>query len=363
MLYDCPYKYIQTTLKWDQSMSLNAQIIKIGEQIDRVVSTDVGARGVIGVLYAAARAHSELPLCLAAARVILERAKPAEPVVILTGWPDRPGVSTDIAESDGPVGAAALARAVHGATSAVPLVLIEDRQVRPMADVLLAAGLRVQSLEECVRAANYRAPIHAAAVGTLPVDETEAAAMAKQLFAAQPPTAVISIEKGGMNDAGQISTSLGADTTDSHGKGDFFMREAAARGIPTIGVGDGGNELGMGVIRDEIKARLRHGETFAPSHKVDVLVAAAVSNWGAYGIAACLAALTGRPEVFHTADQEEMMLKRAASAGFIDGITGWVEPSADGIPLAAQRSVVELLGTIVRLGLNPNRKQSPLLDP
>lgn len=344
-------------------MSLDAQIIQIGEQIDRVVSVDIGVRGVIGALYSAARKHSELPLCLAAACMIRERAKPGQPVVMLTGWPDRPGVSAEISENDGPVGTAALARAVHAATGAVPLILIEDKQVRAMADVMLAAGLRIQSLEECREAARYDAPIHAAAIGALPVDKEEAAAMARQIFATLSPTLVISIEKGGMNDAGQISTSLGADTTDFHGKGDFFMREATARGIPTIGVGDGGNELGMGVIRDEIRAKLRHGDTFAPIHKVDILVAAAVSNWGAYGIAACLAALTGRPEVFHSADQEETLLRRAASAGFIDGITGWVEPSVDGIPLAAQKSVVELLATIVRLGLNPNRKQSPLLDP
>lgn len=342
-------------------MTLEGQIMRIGEQIDRVISADVGARGVIDALYSAARRQSALPLSLAAARTIQERAKPGQPIILLTGWPDRPGVSAEIAESDGPVGTAALARAIHAATGAVPLVLIEEKQIRPMAELMLAAGFRVQSLEECSRAASYRAPIHAAAVGALPVDVEEAAAMAKQMLATLAPAAVISIEKGGMNDAGQISTSLGADTTNSHGKADFFIREATARGIATIGVGDGGNELGMGVIRDDIEAKLRHGKTFAPSQKVDVLVAAAVSNWGAYGIAACLAALTGRMEVFHTADQEEEMLRRAAAAGFIDGVTGWVEPSVDGIPLAAQRSIVELLGTIVRLGINPNRKQSPLL--
>lgn len=336
-------------------------VLGIAERIDRIVTTDVGARRVIDPLYQWARARQGRPLCLLAAEKLLERAAKGKPVLIATGWPDRPNVSVSIAESDGPVGAAALARALHRATGAVPVILIEEQLVPAMRTVLQAAGLRAQALEECFLAAENRAPIHAAAILPLPVDPDEAMRAAEEFFRRHAPTAFVSIEKGGLNSEGRISTSLGADTTSSHGKADFFMRGALAAGMPAIGVGDGGNELGMGLIAAEIRQHLRHGDKFAPDLVPDVLVAAAVSNWGAYGIAACIAALTQDIDNFHTATIEEDMLRAAAGAGLVDGMTGWVEPSADGIPLPAQKAVVELLRTTVQLGLNPGRTESPLL--
>ncbi|MGB3390063.1 MAG: glutamate cyclase domain-containing protein [Pseudaminobacter sp.] len=333
----------------------------IGERIDRIVATDIGSRGVIDTLYRVARDRQGKPLCLAAAEMLLSQAVKGEPILIATGWPDRPGVSVSIAESDGPVGAAALARALHRATGAIPVILIEEQLIPAMRAILQAAGLRVQSVDECRTASDYRAPVHAGAILPLPVDSEQAKASADSFFRQYTPTSVISIEKGGQNSRGQISTSLGADTTDSHGKADYYMHAARAAGIPTIGIGDGGNELGMGAIQADIRRLLRHGDQFAPAFEVDVLVAVAVSNWGAYGIAACIAALSHNVEHFHDARVEEAMLRAAAGAGLIDGITGWVEPSVDGISLPAQAAVVELLSTIVRLGLKPNRSQSPLL--
>src|SRR5690606_29426051 len=116
-------------------------------------------------------------------------------------------------ESDGPVGAAALARAVHRATGAIPVILIEEQLISAMRAILQAAGLRVQSIEECRIASGYRAPIHTAAILPLPVDPDKATNAAEEFFRSYTPTAVISIEKGGLNREGRISTSLGADTT------------------------------------------------------------------------------------------------------------------------------------------------------
>ena len=54
-----------------------------------------------------------------------------------------------------------------------------------------------------------------------------------------------------------------------------------------VGISDGGNEIGMGVIRKEVEEILVHGTGssvpggFAPSVRTDTLLVAAVSNWGA----------------------------------------------------------------------------------
>src|SRR5207247_10230427 len=80
------------------------------------------------------------------------------------------------------------------------------------------------------------------------------------------------------------------------GVDELFVR---AGRVTTVGVGDGGNEIGMGNVR----ARLAKGgglaARIASVVSVDHLVVAGVSNWGAYGIVAHLGRLAGRP-LLHT---------------------------------------------------------------
>ncbi len=72
----------------------------------------------------------------------------------------------------------------------------------------------------------------------------------------------------------------------------------------------------MGNIRETIRKHLPFGDRclcpcgsgIAPITEVDVLVTATVSNWGAYGIAACLAILLKNTAVFHDAEMETWVL-------------------------------------------------------
>ena len=164
-----------------------------------------------------------------------------------------------------------------------------------------------------------------------------------------------------MNEKGNIHTSRGDDTTVDIAKVDYLVLEARKRNIATIGIGDGGNELGMGVIQEEIKrssipyaakCRCGCGGGITPATLTDVLVTAAISNWGAYGIVACLAVLLQRPEVLHSAKVEEVILQAAASASFIDGATGYVmPPSADSLDSSVHQAFVTLLAEIVQQSL------------
>jgi hypothetical protein len=96
------------------------------------------------------------------------------------------------------------------------------------------------------------------------------------------------------------------------------------------------------------QARVEGKGGIAAHTATDVMVAAAISNWGGYGIAACLAALAKDPSVFHDPAVEERILRRSADASFIDGATGWVEPSADGVASPIQQAFVALMGEAVR---------------
>src|SRR5205807_1527308 len=65
-------------------------------------------------------------------------------------------------------------------------------------------------------------------------------------------------------------------------------------GLPTIGVGDGGNEIGMGKIPwDVIRRNVPNGGLIACRVPTDYLIVAGVSNWGAYALAAGVALLRG----------------------------------------------------------------------
>jgi hypothetical protein len=78
-----------------------------------------------------------------------------------------------------------------------------------------------------------------------------------------------------------------------------------------------------------------------------------VSNWGAWGIEACLAALSEDPDVMHSAAMELDVIHACTAAGAVDGATGFVEPFVDALPASVCASLVEVLHTIVRNGLNP----------
>ena len=76
--------------------------------------------------------------------------------------------------------------------------------------------------------------------------------------------------------------------------------EDAAPGVVTIGIGDGGNEIGMGSIPwTELARRLPepHGGKIACRVPCDWTILAGVSNWGGYALAAAVAYLEGRVEI------------------------------------------------------------------
>src|SRR5882757_846264 len=103
-----------------------------------------------------------------------------------------------------------------------------------------------------------------------------------------------------------------------------------------IGVGDGGNEIGMGKLPAGLIAEhVPNGAAIACVTPCDHLVVAAVSNWGAYGLMAALALV--RPEWsatiarFLTAERDLAVTRAVvAEAGAVDGVTARREATVDG---------------------------------
>jgi hypothetical protein len=131
---------------------------------------------------------------------------------------------------------------------------------------------------------------------------------------------------------------------------DLLFEAAGRRGIPSIGVGDGGNELGMGLIPEAVRAvpygaqcQCGCGSGIGARTGCDLLLPAACSNWGCYAAVAALAVQLKNPELLHTPAQEELLLRTGVAAGLLNSPRGTVDPNADNIPLSSHLAMVELL--------------------
>ena len=174
------------------------------------------------------------------------------------------------------------------------------------------------------------------------------------------PSAIVFVEKAGVNQNGLFHSILGTSRTDAMmANAHHLVPLATERGCVTIGIGDGGNEIGFGMVAEAVRDIQPFGRVsknpadggVATVIATDILVSAAVSNWGAYGIAAMLAALLRNPEALHGPDAERRMLLECVKAGGMDGAVAKMVPLVDGTSPEVQVSLITILHEIVRNGL------------
>ncbi|MGE4218197.1 MAG: DUF4392 domain-containing protein [Alphaproteobacteria bacterium] len=313
--------------------------------IDRLVCLDIGGRGMAG-LFEPARARHDEPVCLAAARpfAALQRGDVA---FILTGSLSRASVTTRIAENDGPMGAAVLARAVSYGFNAIPVVLCDASTVDKVAAMVQLAGCNVMTMEEARRGTSLPRFTAVAVMATGAIDDAEAQTLSKRQMDAYAPKVVLSVERAGLTADGTYRNALGQDYSEGRERLDHLVFEAQRRGIPTIGIGDGGNEIGMGAVKQAVFEHVPYGPQLCAESSTDVLIPAGVSNWGCYALAAVLAILTGNPTLAHTPELERRMIEAAAQIGLIDGMAGRLDPTVDGMPIAVHCGLVSMLANIV----------------
>jgi hypothetical protein len=346
---------------------MDALLTQIGENVDQLVTIDILSYGVIGPLYRAARSRQGAPLCLEAARR-LHRQVPAGGCVVLTTGFILPG-HYPYPETDGPVGTAVLARALALGLKAKVAVVAEE-ELAPV----LTALLRTAEVQVIAPAAFHEeSGAHRPAACVLPLsrDERQAEAQAETYLREYGARAIVAIEKAGANAKGVYHMVGGNDVSAGVAKAAVLFAAARRLGLLTIGVGDRGNELGFGPLADVVQDLLPFGKRcrcpceggVADETPADLTVPAVVSNWGAYGIGACLAALLEDPGVLHTPELERELLWTAVRSGAVDGMTGRAMPAADGIGLHVNAGVVALLGEIYRAqsARNPSPFSTPLI--
>jgi hypothetical protein len=199
-----------------------------------------------------------------------------------------------VQETDGPLGAAVLAKSLSVAFNASPILITEEQPMGIMAFTLHALDVNVKLDEN-----EFRTEVrNSALILSFPLEFENA------------------VEKAGRNIKGEYHTIKGMNISSFHAKIEPLIAKACSQGILTVGIGDCGNEVGMGNIRGAVEKFVPYATVcqctckggIAAESMVDILVAASISNWGAYGVEACIAVLTGKKEALHTPVEEEECL-------------------------------------------------------
>jgi hypothetical protein len=172
-------------------------------------------------------------------------------------------------------------------------------------------------------------------------------ALAAEYLQSSGARRLLAVERPGRAEDGHYYTMRARPITEAVAALDELFLAAGAAGVETIAIGDGGNEVGMGALRERVTAAVPHGEQIASIVPADVVVVAGVSTWGAYGVVAAASCLQGE-NLLPTLEEERERVEALLAVGAVDGVTGERVPSIDGLPLevtlevlAAARGIVD----------------------
>ena len=161
------------------------------------------------------------------------------------------------------------------------------------------------------------------------------------------PTHLLSIERAGRTVNGRYRNMRGEDITAHTAPLDELFLQAGRSGLTTIGIGDGGNEIGMGRVfsdileTDDATNGIAHGREIATVVSTDFCIVAGVSNWGAYGLTGALAILSGLP-LLPSAEEAARDIERiVVEGGAVDGRSHRREATVDGLAVTHSIRVLE----------------------
>ncbi len=248
------------------------------------------------------RGYMDSDFCKRAAQQILNLERGT--ILLTTGF-----YVAGYAETDGPLGTVVLARALK--SQGFHPVIVTDQFCRGFFE---PAGLDVCYMDVDAYEDEY-----------------------EKVLDDYQPVGLISIERCGRNTEDDYANMRGVSIREHTAQMDWLFIKARQRGIPTFGVGDGGNEIGMGNLKDVISGKL---ELVPCKVKVDTLVIATVSNWGAYAVAAYIQKMTG-VRVLPKFSELKEYLARIVDMGSVDGVTKEHTLSVDGFSLDVEREILD----------------------
>ncbi|NXE24208.1 GLUCM protein, partial [Ardeotis kori] len=307
--------------------------------LETLIGIDPGDRGIIHLL----RQDELLKACLSISH--------ARSVLITTGFPTHFAYEPP-EENDGPPGALAIAAILQALEKEVAIVT--DQR---------AMNLNKKIIEEAVQLGILKRPV------PLLSYQRESADSALMFLCENGNPGrprfdhLIAIERAGMAadgnyyNARKINIKHLVDPID-----ELFLAAQTIPGVTTTGVGDGGNELGMGKVKDAVKKHIKNGDVIACDVEADFTIVAGVSNWGGYAIACALYILrtcevhdrylrkaVGFPQLskkmvwlsaLPSVTKEEKLLKTLVQHRVRSGKTASLEMEVDGLPFYNTHSLM-----------------------
>jgi hypothetical protein len=312
--------------------------------LDRVcdlIQEDIGCRGL--------RADPNANLVSAtvgdyhaACRSIAVHPKPA--VAVVTGF-FIPHGQPPSGETDGPLGALFLARALT--PLGIDVALLTDGFCMPALEVGLAACRLEKAVPalELPQASESRewfndftrqfGLTHLVALERAGPSHTPESVQAQ--VGAGPDASKQFLSEVTPEHFDRCQTMRGRDITANMAPAHLLF-ESTGRQSPapiTIGIGDGGNEIGMGKIPWKIIRRnIPGGSQVACRVPADHLIVVGISNWGAYGLAAGIRLLRKAPpspELYNVERERDLLQLMVGKGPLVDGVTGLPTVSVDGL--------------------------------
>lgn len=211
-------------------------------------------------------------------------------------------MGAQLPETDGPPGALAIGRALQAMGREV--VYVTDNVTHSVMQGLVGDEAEVVDF-----------PI---------TDDQASKEYAKQLLARVNPGVIIAIERCSLTADGAYLNMRGRDISQWNARVDHLFTDHPA----TVGIGDGGNEIGMGNLIKEIPGVETLPDNPAAT-KTSKLIITSVSNWGGYGLAASLSKVAGR-NLLPSVEDEAETLKRTVDLGSVDGFSSEPRYEVDG---------------------------------
>lgn len=296
------------------------------QRIYRLVSRDEGGRNIGRLVKACNESLMRAATTLLASKRVL----------ILSGFPCHVDDDVTPQESDGPSGALCVARALAFRSTNVTIMTdncnVSVFEACKMASIRSARTARSRNMMKSVEIESFSPSFR--------WSETRSVDSMLRGF-----DAIISLERTGANKDGHYLTMSGRQMDRLVAPLDELF--AKAGDIPTIAIGDGGNELGMGGMSDIIKEDIHNGKSICCVVPSDMLIPCSVSNWGGYALAGAIGVLHAMNDphddhrlVLPTLVEEEAIVDGGVGAGMRDGVTGRRERTVDGLPWSASSAVL-----------------------
>ncbi|XP_072424167.1 D-glutamate cyclase, mitochondrial isoform X4 [Chiloscyllium punctatum] len=266
----------------------------------------------------------------------------AKSVLITTGFPTHFN-NQPPEETDGPPGAIAIAAMLQAQKKNV--VIVTDQR---------ALEMNRKIIEEAVEQGRLKTPVPIVSFQ----DNGKDSALMFLCHDGNPQFPrfdhLIAIERAGMAadgnyyNARKVNIKHLVDPIDK-----LFLKAQDIPGISTTGIGDGGNELGMGKVKEAVKKYINNGDLIACDVEADFTVIAGVSNWGGYAVACGLyilnscaiherylrkalgfpmtSEMVGYILALPTVQKEEKLLELLVKHGIRSGKTGNLGMEVDGL--------------------------------